>query len=288
MGTAPYFAYGAVGITGQTESSLDSITSAALGQNDIAIVLNTDNYSICFYRLISASGAEHNPPYVVKPYTEVGTKRWHLISQEIYTTNVIQLIDKYVQTSHIKALPDDSLRIETADGHFITINPSGTVYFPGFVSGSDPVNNEHFVTKLYADNEIVNIEGNLESYIDNNLESYVDEIVEIKEIEIIDYFDTNLKDYFDNQIEIKESEWQAYFNNQVDSVHSITRTEITTWTQDGLFYYHDITHNKGYETIIIRCWKDNEMIYPKKIESININTVRIWMPVEENIFVVIV
>ena len=57
--------FGAVGITGGKPGNLDYINSGATRNNDLAIVV--DNYRIFFYIMKEYSGAEPNPPYIVKP-----------------------------------------------------------------------------------------------------------------------------------------------------------------------------------------------------------------------------
>jgi len=67
----------------------------------------------------------------------------------MYTTNIIQQLEKYIQTSEIRAISGEDIVITTGDGEEIFINSDGTVEFPSTVSGEDPVNNQDFVTKQY-------------------------------------------------------------------------------------------------------------------------------------------
>ena len=70
---APYFAYGAVGLTGGNTSNLDAISSSTVNQNDVAVAL--DNNKIYFYKLEETSGKAENIPYVIKPDDASGDKR---------------------------------------------------------------------------------------------------------------------------------------------------------------------------------------------------------------------
>ena len=285
MGTAPYFAFGAVGITGQTESSLDAINSGTVNDNDIAVVL--ENEKIYFYRLNATSGKTHNPPYVVAPFNETGDKRWELTSQEVYNSNIIQLVGKYIQTSHIKAIDEKSIEIEASDGSKIIISTDGKVTFPSRVSGVTPVNDADFTTKQYVDNWYNTKESNLQSYADTELHNYVDTQIADKDTELRNYTDTELHDYVNSEVSAKSTELRNYTDTEVQNVYPIYTETISSWTAssesffEGL-YYADITHNKGYSRVIARFWEDGEIIYPAAIYYYDPDILRVYMPTDNS------
>jgi hypothetical protein len=67
----------------------------------------------------------------------------------MYTTNIIQQLENYIQTSEIRAISGEDIVITTGDGEEIFINSDGTVEFPSTVSGEDPVSDQDFITKQY-------------------------------------------------------------------------------------------------------------------------------------------
>lgn len=283
---APYFAYGAVGLTGGDTSNLDAISSSAVNQNDIAVAL--DNDKIYFYKLEEESGKDESVPYVIKPDDASGDKRWELISQEVYTTNIIQLLENYIQTSHIKALEDNALEIESADGYKITLNTDGSIVFPSFATSSPaPTADDHLTNKEYVDNEIDSKESSLQDYLDTEMKSYIDSETESLSADLVDYTDNEIHTYVDSEVSDKETELKEYVDTEIENVYPMIRETITSWTASDDLYYADITHNKGYVAPIVRCWKDDEMIYPEKIESTDEDTIRVWMTIDEDLTVTI-
>lgn len=296
MGSAPYFAYGAVGLTGSGDATLESISSVGLLHKDIALAL--DDNKVCFYKFNTASNKTHEPPYAIKPYNEPteSPKIWELISQEVFTTDIIQQAENYIYTGGIKALDNEKIILESHDGKTMKINFDGSVEFPSTISASDPSELEHLTTKNYVDSEITTKEQNLESYVDNeinniksDLESYVDNEFLSKENSLENYVDNelinkenSLETYIDGEISSKENELKSYsdseINRVVENVFPILKFNITSWLMSGNYYYKDIQHNKGFNYLIINCWNEfNEVVWPSKIEAIDNNTTRIWM-----------
>lgn len=64
--------------------------------------------------------------------------------------------------------------------------------------------------------------------------------------------------------------------------------QITTWASLNSQYYSDIVHNKESLYVVCKCYINNLEVMPSKIECININTIRIWFPTKQNVFVVII
>lgn len=74
--------YEKTAISGGTGTSLDGIDGAVLNDGDICFV----QYGNAFYEyLMTASGYTTNPPYVVVPTANPGTKRWVLQSPYHYS-----------------------------------------------------------------------------------------------------------------------------------------------------------------------------------------------------------
>jgi len=53
------------------------------------------------------------------------------------------------------------------------------------------------------------------------------------------------------------------------------------WILSGAIYYGTITHNLNTTDILVNCWNTATQmkVVPKDIERINVNTIRVWMPV---------
>lgn len=318
--SAPYFAYGAIGIT-DSETSLESLHAQTLRNQDLAIVV--DDNKIYFYQMNIGSGETHNPPYVVKPIDESNDKRWHLISQEIYTTDIIQLVGNYVQTGRIKAISGQQVQIQASNGQIVRVNTDGSVTFPSYViMDQEPTNDAHIVNKLYVDTNIISTNDTLEAHIntrvfniEDELKTYTDTEFETKEQELTQYLDTsistlqdqintyieysfdakenNLELYVDTEIGVLEQDITDYVDTEtqavIDNIYPVLLFEISSWTESGGKWYSDIIHNKNKENLVVRCWNnDNIMIYPYKIESIDNNTTRIWMPVNTEILRVVI
>jgi len=229
---------------------------------------------------------------------------------EIYTTDIIQLVDKYIQTGRIKAISGQQIQIQASNGQLININTDGTVTFPSFVVvDSAPTDNNHLTNKLYVDTEINdtktsletlinnrvdNVENELETYTDTefsnkntNLTNYIDTEVSDLKTAIESYTDTetttaynNLTNYTDNEISNIEGNLQSYtdaeVSNVVSNVYPVLEFTINTWTSSEGLYYSDITHNKGKTETVVRCWStENDLIFPEKIESLDMNNIRI-------------
>ncbi len=312
--SAPYFAYGAIGIT-DTNSSLDAIHAQSLRDNDLAIVV--DDNKIYFYQMHAHSTKTNDPPYVVKPIdaSEESNKKWHLISQEIYTTDIIQLVGNYIQTSKIKAISGNEIQLQASNGQMVRVNTDGSVTFPSFViMDQDPTNDNHIVNKLYTDTEITTTHDTLETHIDTrvfNIESvlkdYTDTEFSDKQTELTNYLDTsistlqtqltnhissefdtketNLTNHIDAEIGLIQGILEDYtdteINNVVDNVYPILLFEVDTWIPMNDKYYTDINHNKNKVNVIVRCWNTNNiMIYPYRVEALDGQNVRIWMPTD--------
>jgi len=282
--TVPYHAFGAVGIDDGSTTSLNSIPTASISNNDIAIVLNDEK--IFFYRVDNSSGEDENVPFVVTPLDEGGAKRWILMSQEIYNTNLIQTINHYVQTSYIKSLQFNPLVIESADGHQIIFNENGSVEFPEAVRGVPPIENNDFTTKLYVDTEYDTKDSELKTYTDIQLDALVTSEVSSATDELTAYAINELESYVDQEIVTKENELKSYVDQEIMNALFYDRVDITSWTESDGLYYHDITINT--ESKFIQVWKNDMLIYPHLIENLTDTTVRIWMPVNENISIMII
>lgn len=266
----PYNIFGAVGLTGTSLATLDKISSDVISHNDFAIVSN--NNLIYFYKLDAYSGITHSEPFVIKPnditeesIPEIKNKRWILISQNYYNSDLTLPATKLFRVSKIRANSNNPISITASDGKVITIHTDGETSFPSTISISDPTLNEHATTKFYVDTEI----SELKDYTDNEIETNINE----------------LKDYTDNEI----SELKDYTDNELDThknditVHFTIYTEIlNTWYANGPSYFNDIIHNKNRDIVFSEFYFNNEKIIPEKIEKINNNTLRIWMPTQMN------
>lgn len=199
-GSVPYHAYGAVNLT-DTDGALDNIPSKKLQQNDVALVLQESE--VYFFKLEKDSDKEHDVPYVIKPRDDTDGKRWLLVSQKYYTTDIVQLLENYIQTSHIKSIEGEDLVIESSSGQKVKIHPNGNVTFPSYVSADRfPLKDEHLTNKKYVDDNIENKKDDLIVYVD-------DEIGKL---------DTDLKTYIDEQIQLTEDEVVVYIDDHVDEI----------------------------------------------------------------------
>lgn len=240
----PYNIFGAVGLTGTSLATLDKISSDVISHNDFAIVSN--NNLIYFYKLDAYSGITHSEPFVIKPnditeesIPEIKNKRWILISQNYYNSNLTLPATKLFRVSKIRANSNNPITITASDGKVITIHTDGETSFPSTISISDPTLNEHATTKFYVDTEI-----------------------------------SELKDYTDNELDTHKNDI---------TVHFTIYTEIlNTWYANGPSYFNDIIHNKNRDIVFSEFYFNNEKIIPEKIEKINNNTLRIWMPTQMN------
>ena len=185
---------------------------------------------------------EEKIPYVIKPKnTKKDTsivaplKRWVLISQERYTTNIIQYLSNYIQTPEILSFFGEDLIFKTGLGEDIVIKSDGKVIFPSSVSGKNAVEDEDFITKRQVPrlvegekNTIIQttytIKDNLYSYLIDFDEEYKDKILcvwldnvldksLISKIESVN--DTTLKIYTENQYDKVKV---VYFKNLVELI----------------------------------------------------------------------
>lgn len=150
--STPQFAFGALGITisHNAFNSLQTISEDKIKDNDVALVLWDDK--IYIYRMNSTSSETPDNLYIVQPYNETGDKRWILSSQELFNTNIIQLLGNYIETGKIKSIDGENFIIEASDGSQVIIEEDGKVIFPSTVSGADPVGNQDFITKGWFSN----------------------------------------------------------------------------------------------------------------------------------------
>lgn len=81
--------YGATGLTGGLTGDLDTIDGADVANGDMAIVINTDNNRVYFYRLNTAGGASESSPDVIVPdnNNDSNNKNWEL--QEVYAPTML-------------------------------------------------------------------------------------------------------------------------------------------------------------------------------------------------------
>jgi len=141
---SPTRIFGAIGLVGGGDKTLDSIPHNLVKQDDVAIV--SDNGSIYFYVMDFDSGLDENVPYVIKPddieeavNPAIVYKRWHLVSTKYFTDNIIQSHGKYIQTDSIKAWENENLEFISADGIKVVIAPNGTVTVDGSLVSNDQI-----------------------------------------------------------------------------------------------------------------------------------------------------
>jgi len=124
--------FGAIGLTGGLDKSLDSIPSNFVKDGDVAIV--SDNLNVYFYILDADSNLDENAPFIIKPddidssvNPSINFKRWILISQKYFVDNIILQLGKYLQTSEIKAIENQPINLISSNGSVITIETDGRV-----------------------------------------------------------------------------------------------------------------------------------------------------------------
>ena len=133
--------------------NLKSIPSRVLKNNDICIIYDKEN-RIYFYRLDEESGENENVPFIIKPKilkmdisSTVNTKRWKLISNFLVPDqNIVLPSGKYIQTEKIKAVDGENLVFESENEDRIIIQTNGKIIIDSQVSGSDPINENDFIT----------------------------------------------------------------------------------------------------------------------------------------------
>lgn len=124
--------FGAIGLTGSGDKTLDSLPSNLVKDGDVAIVC--DGLNVYFYTLDEDSNLDENVPFIIKP-DDVDTsvnpslnyKRWVLVSQKYFVDNVILSLNKYLQTSEIRAIDDQPIKFISSDGNIITISQDGSI-----------------------------------------------------------------------------------------------------------------------------------------------------------------
>jgi hypothetical protein len=81
--------YGATGLIGGTTGDLDTIDGADLANGDMAIVINTDNNRVYFYKMDATGSAAESSPDVIIPDSnnDSDAKNWEL--QEVYAPTML-------------------------------------------------------------------------------------------------------------------------------------------------------------------------------------------------------
>jgi len=124
--------FGAIGLTGSGEKTLDSLPSNLVKDGDVAIVC--DGLNVYFYTLDEDSNLDENVPFIIKPddidasvNPLLNYKRWVLISQRYFVDNVILSLNKYLQTSEIRAIDNHPIKFISSDGNIVTIAQDGSI-----------------------------------------------------------------------------------------------------------------------------------------------------------------
>jgi len=305
--------FGAVGIKGGEDGNLDNIDSSSFRNRDICIVNYNDK--IYIYRVDQYSVEEENYPFLIKPVDiepdsplRSRMKRWKLVSQEYFTTHIIQKEDDYTHTSDIKAIENDILSIESGNGSIIIIDEDGTINFPNFVSAEYPQKNHHLSNIKYLQDKMNELELLMESYANNYLTNNQYVINKLNEVDIIirnyveqeltdesgyvsnriDYLDTTIRDYTDTEVPGLSADIDNYYT----WLEFTIPPSAESWSPSGDNYYYDVKHNIGDKEFITSFFADNEVIFPIKVEHADIETLRIWMPtnsetIHSNIFFIL-
>ena len=268
-----YNIFGAVGITGDQPSTLNKIPTDVIKHDDFALVSSENK--IYFYKLDAYSSLVENLPYVVKPIditestpADIARRRWILISQEYFNSNLLQTGDKSINTSKINALPGLPLEITTSNGMKIFYHTNGIVAFPNSIIIQPPTIGSHATTKTYVDEQIATVNSSLGSQ-NSTLRTYINS----QDI-ILQNFLINL---LNQEIATVNTSLDTHINDI--SVHyTILNFEITTWEEEAGLYYYDVVHNKNRTNVIYKFFQTNEEILPLKTEMIDSNTLRVWMP----------
>lgn len=270
-----YNIFGAVGITGSQPSTLDKIAIDVVKHDDFAIVSHENK--IYFYKMDGFSSLEQNLPYIVKPADitentpiDIARRRWILISQEYFNSNLLQTSDKSISTSKINALPGLSLEVKAANGMIITFHSNGLVTFPSTISVSEPTIGSNATTKNYVDGRISTVQTALTNQ-NTSIRTYVDSQ------------DLILKNFLIGLLNTEISNINLNLTNHINNIdvhYTILNIEINSWTEDSGKFYFDIVHSKDRQNVIYNFFQDGEEILPLKTEMIDSNTLRIWMPEE--------
>lgn len=302
--------FGAIGIKKGVPGSLDYIDPSSFSQGDICLVV--DNNKMYFYTMQEYSGADESIPYVIKPLNvdegQILTrlKRWHLISQKNFTSNIIQTVQDQIQTRRFSVL-GSTFEIESAGGLTITINDDGSVTFPLLISCSNPMEDEHAVTKEYLMVELTILDETIRDYLDLVIEDfdsivrpdiiqYIDDkVIELQNVTEMGYdiesdllqLQSNIELYLFNEI----NTWNLNIRDNVidyidynvewledQPVPNYTSIEylVNEWGVDGDLYYVEILHNLDIDRFMVEFYVDGAVINPTKVEYDN-NIIRIWM-----------
>jgi len=123
---------GAIGLTGGSGKTLDSFPSNMMKNGDSAIVI--DGTNVVFYVCDTDSGEEENTPYVIVPddversvNPELNNKRWVMVSPKYFNDDIIQSLNKHIQTSKIKAIDGQPIDFISSNGNIISISSNGTL-----------------------------------------------------------------------------------------------------------------------------------------------------------------
>lgn len=127
--------FGAIGLSG-VSGALTEIKSDTIIVGDIGFVVANGIFYI--YRCVE-DGATVRSPYVLKPAdSETTNKRWKLASMNTLTSDVVQSVGKYFQTSEIRA--NSTLSITDVDGNEIArIGQDGKMWISELALGSSEV-----------------------------------------------------------------------------------------------------------------------------------------------------
>jgi len=157
--------FGAIGLTGSGEKTLDSLPSNLVKDGDVAIVC--DGLNVYFYTLDEDSNLDENVPFIIKPddidaslNPLVNYKRWVLVSQKYFVDNVILSLNKYLQTSEIRAIDNHPIKFISSDGNIVTIAQDGSITLNNTtVNGQITVKNDGRKPPLIVDSsqKVINL-----------------------------------------------------------------------------------------------------------------------------------
>lgn len=150
-------AYYKTAIIGDTGDSLDGEDGAILNNKDFAFVMSSGEVS--FYKLDATSGLTHNPPTIVSPSVNAGTKRWILQDVDVSTIDADDIDDssttnKFVTSSDLAKLLSLS-GINTGDQDLSGYAIKSNVLELDNTAVFTPTLSYHPATKKYVDEFIV-------------------------------------------------------------------------------------------------------------------------------------
>jgi len=116
---------------------------------------------------------------------------------------------------------------------------------------------------------IDNINNIITVYYDrvDNMETDHNEDLDNMAINFIDYYETST------------SESLSAFTSDIEENYKYQLIISNTWSLSGDNYYTDIVHSLNTDKFIDQYYIDNGEIIPEKIEYIDNNNIRIWMPI---------